>query len=330
MSIPAKRFTFLDEETNIGITDFFTGSNTDILNSPINELKSVSADIEEFLTNAVDKGSLLLEDAQRMTDDLLSNMEDLTGLDAKAIMEQVKTLIPDNPIAQSLFNQLDSTCKGRALGRSGSGRPYGSQNSCNGSKRPAGAQCGGSSKAFGSAIQAMSGGQYNFNYEDFDSQFNSLTSLSSMGYDMNMCNVFSTLSSGLPNDLTSRASGQLVDTLTKTKNIVGLFDLSSASGGLTTKLFNPNTTTAMLSNFIFPKEIRERDSSSLADRYTAAMEIFDEQWSQSEYDQMLSTKGVSNVNMRELMRRRSLDNIYTQDMLDVVPDNDHDFLLMAY
>lgn len=330
MAIPAKRFTFLDDETNVAINDFFEGSNTDILNSPINELKSVSSNVEAFLTNLADQGTLISDELSRQSSDLLSNLDDITGLDSKALLEKVKELIPDNTIAQSLFSQLDSKCKSRALGRSGSGRPYGKSNSCNGSKRPAGSKCGGSSKAFGSAISSMSGGQYNFDYNDFDSKFNTLTSMSSLGYDMNMCNVFSTLSIGMPTDMVSRASGQLVDTLTSSKNIVGLFDLASSSAGLSTKLFNPQTITSMLSSFVFPSEIRERESSSLYDRFDGALTLFDQSWSESEYDQSLSTKGIRNSNLRELAHRKSLDNIYTQDELDMIPTDDATFLTMSF
>lgn len=328
MAIPAQRFQFLDDETNVAISDFFTGSNTDILNSPINELKTVKEDVESFLTNLVTTKKTTTSTDQRQSTDLLSNLQDVTGLDSKALLEQVKTLFPDNSISQGLFSQLSATCKGRALGRNGSGKPYGKKNSCNGSKRPAGKQCGSSSKAFGNALGQYTNGQFQFQFSDQDNQYRNLTSLSSLGYDMNMCGVFSSLSTGLPTDLLSRASGQLVSTLTSTQNIVGLLDLSSASAALKTKLFNPATITSMLSSFTFPKEIRERDSSVLADRYTGAMSLFDDQWSHQ--DQTLSTHGIRNPAMRDLLHRKTLSNVYDADHLDSIPTDDAAFLTLSY
>lgn len=330
MGIPAQRFQFLDDETNIGISDFFNGSNTDIMNSPINELKNINPDIEAFITNALQNGELPLPTGERNSTDLLANLKDLSSLDAKGLLEQVKELFPDNPISQSLFSQLSTSCKGRALGRNGGGKPYGRNNSCNGSKRPAGAKCGSSSKAFGGAMKSYTNGAYDFQYNDLDKQYKNLTAMSSMGYDMNMCGVFSSLMPGVPQDMLSKASGQLVSTLTSSKNIVGLFDLSSASAALKTKLFNPATITSMLSSFTFPSEIRERDSSSLSDRFTGAMGLFDNQWSSSQHDQILSTQGVRNPQMRQLMQRKALDNIYDQDHLDVAPTDDFSFLSVAF
>lgn len=330
MGLPAQRFQFLDDETNIGISDFFNGSNTDIMNLPINELKEISPDIEAFITNALQNGELPLPTGERNSTDLLANLKDLTSLDARGMLEQVKELFPDNPISQSLFSQLSTSCKGRALGRNGGGRPYGSNNSCNGSKRPAGAKCGSSSKAFGGAMRDYTNGGFDFQYQDLDKQYRNLTAMSSMGYDMNMCNVFSSLSSGLPTDMLSKASGQLVSTLTSSKNIVGLFDLSSASAGLKTKLFNPATITSMLSSFVFPTEIRERDSSSLSDRFTGAMSLFDNHWSLSSHDQILSTQGIKNPKMRQLMQRKSLDNVYDHNHLDVAPSDDASFLSLSF
>lgn len=329
MSLSAQRFTFLDEETNVGISDFFSGSNTDIMNVPINELKSISKDIEAFLTNALtDEPEAELD--ERESTDLMSKLKDLSKMDSRAILDEIRELFPDNPISQSLFSQLPSSCKGRALGRNGGGRPYGSNSSCNGSRRPSGAQCGSGSKAFGNAMRDYTGGEFDFEFSDLDKQYRNLTAMSAAGYDMNMCNVFSSLSPGLPTDMLSKASGQLVGTLTSSKNIVGLFDLSSASAGLKTKLFNPATITSMLSSFTFPKEIRERDSSSLADRFTGAMSLFDSQWASSSQDQILSTRGIRNPQMQQLMQRKAYDNVYDRDHLDTAPSDDFSFLSLSF
>lgn len=337
MAIPVKRFQFLDEETNVAVADFYNGSNTDILNSPMNELKTVDADMEEFIGNAVQSSKeqvwqIIPSTDTRTSTDSLGNLSDLENLAPKELTSKLNSLFPGNSLAQSAFSQLPSRCRNRAGSRGGSGRPYGQSNNCNGNSRPANGNCGsGGSKQFGNAISQMTGGNYAFDFLDLDSMLGNITGLSAAGYSMNMCGVFGSLSQGVPHlDMLSKASGSLLGGLNSSNNVLGMLDLASSSGNLQTKLFNPSSITGMLSGFKFPTEIKQRNNSDLANRFTGAMEIFDNKWNQSSYDGRLSTQGVSNESTRSLMQQRALDNIYDENNLDVVPTDDYSLYSAAF
>lgn len=337
MAISTKRFTFLDEETNVAIADFYNEGNTDILNSPINELKTIDSDMEEFLSNAVQSAKEnipstdweIIPSDTRISKDSFSNLANLDNFSSKDITSMISGLLPGNPLAQASFSKLSSNCKNRAGSRRGSGRPYGQSNNCNGNRRSASNSC--DSNQFGSAISQATGGNFNFGFLDLDSMLGNITGLSAMGYDMNMCGVFGSLSQGIPyTDMLSKASGSLLGGLTSSGNVLGMLDLASSSGNLKTKLFNPSAISSMLSSFNFPKEIKQNGNSSLTNRFTGAMEIFDTNWNKSSHDNILTTHGVRNSDARSLMQQRALDNIYNQDNLDVAPSDDFSFYSAAF
>jgi len=336
MPIPAQRFQFLNDETNIAVSDFFLNGNDAVLNSPINDLKDISSQLQEFLGNGIQDldiqsklSAITDNEFVRSTKDMLPDLQDITSFLPKDISSMLSELIPSNPLAFADLNSLSSKCKNRALSRRGSGRPYGSSNNCNGNSRPASSKC--NSNSFNSAIGRATNGSYNGSFINNDMSLNNLMSLSSLGYDMSMCGVFGSLSSMIPNkNIVSRASGSLLGSLSSSKNVLGMMDLANSSAGLHTLLENPAGITNMLTGFIFPKEVRQRDSSSLSDRYTGAMEILDTSWNRSKHDGMLSTRGVSNKNMSKLLRSRNMDNVYTENELDVVPTDDRYFLSLAY
>ena len=337
MAISTQRFKFLDEETNLSISDLYTSGNTDILNSPMNDLKDIDSNMEEFLQNAMQsvKSKLPLDEVPgnfRLSKDGLPDLTDISNLSQNDLISLALSMMPDNPLAQGLFSQMSNKCRGRAGGRRGSGRPYGQQNSCNGNQRQASQRCGSNgSSQFGSALSKYTNGAFQYDFLDLDGQLTSITSLSSMGYNMNMCGVFGSLSQNVPyQDMLSKASGSLMGSLSSSNNILGMMDLANSSANLKTKLFNPSTITSMLSSFVFPSEIKQRDNSSLANRYTGAMELFDSNWNRSRYDQTLTTHGISNRNMNSLMHQRALDNIYDENHLDIAPSDDASFMSLSF
>lgn len=336
MAIPIKRFEFLDEQTNLAIADVYSESNTDILNSPMNELKTMSSDIEEFLGSGIQsaKDGLPLDTLPndlRISKDSLGNLADVGNLLPKDWTSLISSMLPDNPLAQSDFSQMSSRCKQKAGSRRGSGKPYGTANSCGAGSKPAKGSCGSSSKQFGKAMNKATGGAFTSDFLDLDGLLSGVVGLSSMGYDMNLCNVFGSLATQIPNtDLLSKASGSLIGGLNSSGNVMGMLDLASSSTALNTKAYNPSTITGMLSGFNFPKEIKQSNNSNLAERFTGAMEIFDGKWNQSGYDGILSTQGVQNSDMGSLMQQKALDNIYDSTQLNIAPADDYSFLSTSF
>lgn len=336
MAIPTKRFEFLTQETNLPLADFFTSNNTSILNSSNNDIKNISADLEGFIGNLTQNFNIedLMSQASsllpsRDSKDILSNLSDLTSLIPNDLTQMLTGLLPDSALALTSMNKMSSSCKKRALNKRGSGRPYSPSVSCNGTDRRATGDCDASS--FSTAMNQATNGQYQSQYSNKNNDLNRIISLSSMGYDMNMCGVFGSLSTGIAdNNLLSRASGSLLGKLTTDKNILGMLDLSSSSGGLHTILENPSGIVSMLSSFQYTNDFKENERSTLSDRYTGAMEIFDPNWNRSQYDLSLSTSGVKSKDMADLLQTKELDNVYDTTNINVIPQSDNTFLSMFF
>lgn len=338
MTILAKRFQFLDHETNVSTADFFKQGNETILNSPINELKAISAELEGFIGNAkqIDLKSLIKKAANtaisntRVTRNTASNLRDLSQLAPREIEGIVSNLIPNQYPVQSIINQLPANCRDRGLSQMGSGRPYSPTVNCNGHNNTTRNGCG--NGEFGNAINQMTGGTYNSQYTDLNSLLNNLISMAGMGYNLNMCGVFTALAANINNvHVLSRASAVLLSQLTASRNMNGIFDLSSASINLHTHLENPNAAGQVFEAMPnIDRSVRENELSSYTDQVTGSAEIFDANWNKSLHDAKLSTRNIKpSKDTRKLFRGKVMNTYHAINALDVAPIDDHTFLSLA-
>lgn len=346
MTVSIKRFDILDGETDLPVSDFLTSDNTSILNSVNNSLIEVTEEVETFLENAkqtLDIGNISLPDVNldvikdfipdgidfRKTKDMLSNAYDSKSLSLKDADKLIKSLMSDNPLAAAGILQMPSDCKNNALGNSPAGKSFGKEVDCNGNKKSANGDC--STKNFGESIGKLTGGTFNFDFSDLDSLLNTLTSLSSMGYDLNLCGIFSAISSGITDsNLLSRASASVLGGLVSKSDVLGMLDLASSSVGLHTKLEFPDVASKMLKSFNLPTSMSEIDLVSLTGRFEGAMEIFDNTWKASGLDGMLSSQGVKSEELSTLYTGSVMENVFDSSLLDVAPISDDVFLLAAY
>lgn len=334
MSILAQRFKFADAEADVAIADFKSITSSDLLNSPNLVVPDLTADMKSFLANNIQVPKI---DIPKLPDGLVRDIKgavsfakDLKGYASKELDGLLGGFIPDNPIAQSVFNKLTKDCKTKAANNFNLGKPYDKNINCNGkSRKGTGGGC--SSGGFGDVINKLTGGTYKSTFTDLNSTLSSLVGLSKLGYDMNMCGVFGALGAGLSKDLLSRASGSLLGSIGATKNVLGLFDLSGSSVGLKTLQNNPGGLTAALSGFKIPNEIKKFELSSLTDRVTGSAELLNPKWNSSTFDNMPSMS-ILPMDLGELpisISAKSMDRVVNVDFLDDVTSSFEDQMAAA-
>lgn len=337
MTIAAKRFEFLDQETNVAITDFLSADNSAILSSANLELKTITAAIGEFFGNnnqSPDVKSLLnkfINPTSRRSKDASVNREDTSTLSAKELDRSMSGLAGSVPQTLSLLNQLSSSCKSKASGRKGSGKPYEPAVNCNGKERKTNAD-GCSANIFGSAVNKITAGQFAFSYQNPKEMLDSITALSTLGYDLNMCGVFGSLIAGNTNrNLLSRASAGILGHLTSTGNTNGIMDLANSSAGLDPLIENPDGISSAISSFTIGKEVKEKDHSDYSDRFMAAMSLLDDNWDKSEHDDIISIKNAEYVpdDLAKVTASKVKQHIYDENNLDIAPNDSFTFMHTA-
>lgn len=336
MTVTAKRFKFLNEETNVAISDFVTNTS-DIFNSVNNEVKELLGTTEDFIKGAIKDSGIqglkdqIPKDSIREVKQLYGNLKDITKFSTKDVDKAIRDLLPDNPIVQSAFGKLSGSCKNKALGKGGLGKPYDANINCNGKKRQANSgSC--NSGELSNVLNKLTNGSYQSEYSDLNRNLKNLVALSSYGYEMNMCGVFGALSGSLNKDLLSRASGALLGQLASGKNTLGILDLASSSAGLHTLLEYPKGVMDSLTNFAIPLDILEKGQGELAERFTGAMTLFKDGWDKSEVDDLLSLSSIESYNsdLDETLSCTRLGNSFTEDGLDDFFDDDNSVFSAAY
>jgi hypothetical protein len=341
MAISTKRFEFLDKETNVAISDFLKGDNLAILNSPNNLKKEITDFLSGFLkNNSQTKGltglldgfnpeDLLSKLPIRLSKDSFPDLKDLTNLENFDVENLASNLISSSS-ALSSFNSLPGFCINKALNKSPFGKPYNPSVNCNGKNRSTkSASC--SNPDFGLSLSDITNGRFDSIYSNLNNALAALIGLSSLGFDMNMCNVFSSLSGNVSNNgVLSRASSALLNKVSVDGNTFGVMDLANSSAGLYTKLEAPSGVSNSLKYFTIPDDTKENDYPELLDRYNGAMEIFDANWNKSDHDGILSSKSFSNnSSLNKLYKSKTKSTIFNTSTLNNAPNNDLDFLGLA-
>lgn len=355
MAISAKRFDFLSRETNVGVSDFYTGGSG-ILNNVSNELKDISADMSEFIQNAIQSSQ---EELNEIRDNAIAEVQAASGIspesvrDAKKLFGSVRDLaqnapkqlekaigsmLPNNPIVKNMFNQLSTKCRQNAFGRGGLGKPFDASMNCGGKSRKA-APGGCDTGAFSNILNTLTGGAYNSAYNDANGTLAAIMALASYGYKMNMCGVFGALASSLSSDTTllSRAAGGLINGLSEDGNVLGILDLAGASAGLNTLMENPGGIGSILSGFKLPDEIKEfalAGTNGLSERFQGALEIFNSQFGASLADQVPSIADFGddyNPDLSALFDADSQSRGFSVEDLGTVPEFKYsDYVATSY
>lgn len=347
MAIPSKRFDFLDQETNIGTSDFLDAKSSSIFNSSNNSFTGIDSDLEGFITNFFQQGKTTPQEdttnkntlgIDRITGALTGSIRDLSSLNTRDIDNAIAGVIPD-PTLQSAFRQVSASCKNSALSPFGYGRPYDLNMGCgNGINNSYGGGC--NSAQFSNLLNKLTGGAYNSQYRDINNLMNSLLALSNYGMNMNMCGAFNALLnsssfSSLPSNSVSRLSSVLLSTANSSRNILGALDISNATvqrPNTNPLLESPDGVVNMFSNYKQPLKMKSTGLAGMNDRVFGAATIFQDDWDKSKYDNIPSTVNLGKFNEEfdKTMTAKLMNNVGNEDDLDNIPTSNLGLLKLGY
>ena len=349
MAIPAQRFKFLDKETNLPSQKFTSELDSSILNTALNSEAEASESLQSLIDSAIQSVQdqtqaaeesfnvdNIVETVTRSTKDLASSLLDLTSMSDKNLTNFLSDLIPDTGIAKGIKNVLQK-CKTNGGGYGIPGKPYDLSMDCGGGNISLGSGGHGAANnynasSYANLLNKLSGGGYNASFSDYNKLLQAFMTLAGMGYNLDMCGVFSALSSGLPNDVLSKASGGLLSTMGMAGKTNSILDIAAASVGLQPTLHYPNATSSFVSNYKTPKSTKESGLLTLAARTVAGLDLIDEDWNRSDYDNSLSLKTATKKSndLNNVLTCSLTDKSFASNDLDSIPDSDDDFLYSAY
>ncbi len=351
MAIPSKRFEFLDQETNIGTSDFLDVRSSSIFNSSNNSFTGIDADLEKFITNFFQSDKTPVENKSastnntlglsRITGALTGNLRDLSSLTTRDIDNAIADILP-TPTLQSAFRQVSASCKNGALTPFGHGKPYDLNMSCgDGNKSSYGGNC--NSAQFSNVLNQITGGAYNNSYKDINTTLNNLLALSNYGLNMNMCGAFNallgsvgnpTIFSSLPYNAVNRSASVLLASANSSNNILGALDIANVSGArnLTPLAENPNGVVNMFGNYKHPSKTIANKLPSMADRLFAAATIFNSNWDKSSYDNISSTVNLGKYNkeLDKTLTAKIMESVGDEDNLNNIVSNNTALLKLGY
>ena len=335
MAIAARRFNFLDRETNVPVVDFSTVKTSAVYNGSNAGDIGLTQDIEDFVTNstqAVKIAGKEVDSSVRAAKGALGSIKDLTKASNEQMQKIMGGMFPGNPQAQSVFNTLATKCKTTGMNNFNLGKPYDLDVDCGGKKRK-GAKGACNSAGFNDVLNKLTDGEYKAQYSNYNEILRGIVALSKIGYNLNMCGVFNAVKGTQGINLLSRASGSLLGTLGAAGNTLGVLDVAGSSVGLHPLRENPSAIKTAFTGFTIPKEVKQNTYPEFSDRYTGAMELLDDKWDKSKEDGIMSISNapLKHNDLNNVLKSKAVSkSVFDEDHLDVVSNDSSLYLASAY
>lgn len=263
MSIPARRFEFLNKETNIGVMDYInvhdsglrgksgrddtsgldkslTAAKEEVANKltdlvkPAMEAKSavdnMVASIKNMLPDMDMKG-IDLKGLFRQTKGVLGLMGDMAKMPSKVLDGMLSKMFPNNPLAKGIAGDVFKICDSMGSGL-GNMKPYNAGIDCNG-KNLKGSKGNCKPAGVSNLLDAITGGSYSKGIRDVNSMINGVVALATSTYKANMCGGFSSSIGGLNGNKSAidRAGAMIMTALGSKHNIRGMLDVLKDANG---------------------------------------------------------------------------------------------------
>lgn len=300
MAIVAKRFSFLDTETNLGTTDLYNLVDTDPRNMPSLDISSVVGKLDGFLkenrTDDIDSLLKKVGDAEigvsRITKDFFSGKVDLTGEAASKLNELADKMFDKNSKIQSTVKQLATKCQGFMMGGLGSRKPAKKLIDCgNNTRQDKGTPC--NLDLFSDVMSKLSNGLYVPKGIDISALEKMIAGVGGQGYTIGMCNVYPAVTGGITDkNVLNRAAATLLGKVAMDSDMFAVTDIGRhLQDGLSITSVVPDISSKIMSNFELPSEIRDQDLSSFSTGFSLSMTNIDPNWNLSD-DGLISSKNL--------------------------------------
>lgn len=312
MAVAAKRQTYLDQDTNLGVADF-TSVSSGIQNGGSTKSKTMSSSAEALIS--AKKGIEIAESEASVSDKALALVRisksptDFASIAAtigqKEMSDLISEYVGDNQTAIRAFNTLGNGCKNLILGkvlaeekrlarklngvtsklllaavkyRRALAKVY---NIVNGNFIRIGVSTPCSFSAFGIMTEKVVGKTL---YDEvYNTKSNALfmSAIGERSYSIGASNVFETISAGVKDNLGKTIMAtSLMSSLSKSGNIYGLSDLSSSKYGRLAKSGSGNISGSAIKNYK-KSSSAPSDTSGYWGLLSSALSSIDPEWSSS-------------------------------------------------
>lgn len=291
MSISAKRFAFLDAETNVGLTDFYDMVDTDPRNLAPVEVTEAMAQLDGFLKQAnVDAAKDLLKKVansalgtSRITKDFFSAKLDLTNVARTGLESLAKSMFGGNQEMLGISRQLAEGCQRYMLSGLGARKKSKKLLDCGNSKRhDRGTPC--DLNLFGDLLSKIGGADFKITTIDKDAIEKMLSGIGIQGYDIGLCNVWGAITNGV-NDvgILGRVAGNILGRMADNFDMMAVRDIGRAlQDGVNVTASVPGIASKIMSGFKIPSEITEAGLGGFGESFDLFMNKIDPAWTSSE------------------------------------------------
>lgn len=298
MAISAERFKFLDEETNVAVSDFTSSTGSDILNAPKKAAAAISG-----ATEAIAKSSTLasikdgIKGAQgtlnslkgivstvRKAKDIISTIQKTKSLSLDQIDKLASTVFGSGSPQLSAFKTLGDTVKGAiasgmAIESQLKGKLKMGESILNAIKHPPT-----DLKGIGNLVTKLSDGGYGATLNTFLDTKNlekGITGVIGPAMRMGLPGTFDAVAAKFSEskDMLTQSATSLFGMSCTDKNMFGVMELANSSVGSNITSLMPDAAKQTLSNFSIPYGLGEAKLSGFYTDFTSSLSKLDTSWS---------------------------------------------------
>lgn len=287
MAIAAKRFSFLDKQTNVPVANFVTSASSDLLNSPEFDIFTVTdqiltladanriKDVGAVLTNINSAASLGLS---RLTKDFFSNINILDSLPQNKITDLMFRYFPNDATLRNTFAQIGEKCKASILAGLGNCKNKNTLANFKGLKlKTNNRSC--NLNAFVNLINRFTNGLYNPLLTDQCALARLVAGMAIRGFELGLPNVFSSISNQVQDKfLLAQAGATVMGSVALSGNMEAVIDVANSSVGSMIPALNPGITSMVFANYQIPGELKDSEIADFNIRFGTAMTNMDPSW----------------------------------------------------
>lgn len=345
MAIAAKRFSFLDNETNVGVADFGSIFDTDPRNIDPPEVSDIMSQLDGFLkqtnvdgvSSALGKAMDASMGVSRNTRDFFSGNIDLSQATRSGLDSLSKALFGGNDELSTVARQMAKKCQDYMLSGLGSRKKTKKLLDCGNSKRhDRGTPC--DLNLFGQLLSKIGGVDFSIRTIDLDNLEKLLAGIGVQGYGIGLCNIWGALTNKTTDiGLLGRVAGTVLGRVSENYDMMAVRDIGrSLQDGVNVTAAVPGITSKIMSGFKIPSEITDSQLPGFGDSFDMYMSRIDPNWNRSA-DGLPSIENFSTGTMESanrMIRAMSLDKSVSSDSIasltdEVVDYGDNDFLYAA-
>lgn len=336
MAISAKRFSILDQESNLGIVDLYGIRDTLPRNLPDFSMDELLGSLDGFLKqDRFDSVKEVLADVAdasmgvpRVTKDFFSAKLDLVEAAKVGLDKLSKTMFGGDNDKMNVVRQMAERCKAYMMSGLGSRKMSKKLLDCGNSKRhDRGTPC--DLNLFGDLLSKMGGVDFNLKTIDINAIEKMLAGIGIQGYGIGLCNVWGAVSAGVSDSgILGRAASTILGSVSDNFDMMAVRDIGrSLQDGVNVTSAVPGIAGKIMSGFKIPSEISDSKLPGFGTSFGLSMLNIDPMWATAA-DGIPSLENFSNSTLSDagrMLEATAYDKPFSMDVLDNMTEEVSDF-----